>query len=202
MINKIYATVLLTLCFPLLTYAVEPSMIINNVLNALKEYNPYKVIIEVSYENNSTHGFYEVDGSSYYISVDQQELYGDETVKYEVFNGRKEVVIDNVSPIYTGNLLSNPATAFSSIGDHYTPSLIASNKSVTVIELKPNIDNDNSQESIELSVSNETMLPTLIIYKFGDQSVIINIIDIAKLNSTITSYDRGKYADYEIIDFR
>ncbi|MFI3316302.1 MAG: hypothetical protein SNF93_01820 [Rikenellaceae bacterium] len=171
-------------------------------MTQIESLNPYKANIKVSYANNSILGFYEVDNNRYYISIDQQELYGDAKTKYEVFNNRKEIIIDSVAPSYNGNLLSNPATAFTSIRDHYSATIIADNESCTTVNLKLIIGGEESTETIELVLSKLTKLPTRITYKFDDEAVVIDIIDISKINSTITSYDSSKYSDYEVIDFR
>ncbi|MFR9533439.1 MAG: hypothetical protein SNG49_01220 [Rikenellaceae bacterium] len=176
--------------------------ILKEVLANIEAQNPYRVKIEVSYANSSMIGFYEVDHDAYYISIDQQELYGDTNVKYEVFNSRKEVIIDTVRPDNNGNLLNNPATAFSSIRDHYSAEIITENSYFTTLELKPNSGDDSSIETIELSVSNATKLPIEILYKFGGEQVVIKVVEITQLSSSITLYDSDKYADYEIIDFR
>lgn len=176
--------------------------ILKSVLANLEAKNPYKVEIEVNYGNNNLIGFYEVDSDAYYISIDEQELYGDTNVKYEVFNSRKEVVIDTVKPDLNGNLLNNPSTAFTSIRDHYSAEIIAENDYYTTLELKPKNDDEGSIETIELSVSNATKLPIEILYKFGGEKVVIKVVEITNLPSTITLYDSGKYVDYEIIDFR
>ncbi|MFI3264607.1 MAG: hypothetical protein SNG38_01235 [Rikenellaceae bacterium] len=176
--------------------------ILKEVLSNIEERNPYKVEIEVSYADNNLVGFYEVEDDKYYISIDKQELYGDANVKYEVFNSRKEVVIDRVKSDNNGNILNNPATAFSVIRDHYSATILSENEYYTVIELKPNLGDENSVETIELAVSNDEKLPIEIIYRFGDDMVRIKVVQITPLQSTITSYSPDKYVDYEVIDFR
>ncbi|MFI3323297.1 MAG: hypothetical protein SNI45_04660 [Rikenellaceae bacterium] len=176
--------------------------LLSRVLNKIESYNPYEVKIEVSYENSIISGYYQVDGERYFISIDQQELYGDADIKYEIFNGRKEVIIDSVTPDDSGNLLSNPAMAFRSILEHYDASLELDNQEVTLLELKQSGGWDDASEIIDLYVDKSTMLPAMVIYKFGDENITITIKSISKLTSTITLYDSEKYADYEIIDFR
>ncbi|MFR9512090.1 MAG: hypothetical protein SNF69_00480 [Rikenellaceae bacterium] len=184
-------------------YANEDAeAIVQRVLAAMEDCNPYKVEIEVNYAGSSIAGYYEVDNLNYYISIDHQELYGDPTVKYEVFNSRREVIIDSVSPTFDGNLLNNPATAFASIKNHYSASLISNVNGFTTLELRPHSTDDNSMETIILTVLNSTMLPNSITYQFGADEVVIKVLDISRLASGITLYDSSKYTDYEIIDFR
>lgn len=180
----------------------KADVIFKESMTQIESLNPYKANIKVSYANNSILGFYEVDNNRYYISIDQQELYGDAKTKYEVFNNRKEIIIDSVAPSYNGNLLSNPATAFTSIRDHYSATIIADNQNSTTVNLKPIIGGEESTETIELVLSKSTKLPTRITYKFDDEAVVIDIMDISKISSTITPYDSSKYSDYEVIDFR
>ncbi len=179
----------------------KAEIVVDEAISAIKSYNPYRVDIRVSYSGDSISGFYEVDGANYYISIEEQELYGDSKVKYEVFNARKEVVIDAVSSVADGNILNNPATAFTTIKDHYSASILSENNEFTIVELKPNVGGD-TVETIELKLSNTTKLPSEIIYKMGDDKVVITINKISRLTSPISLYNSTKYADYEIIDFR
>ncbi|MFR9503126.1 MAG: hypothetical protein SNH73_01585 [Rikenellaceae bacterium] len=176
--------------------------IVVDMLDMVESYNPYKVDIEVMYENTSISGYYEVDDMNYYIAIDQQELYGNQSVKYEVFNGRKEVIIDSVSVGYDGNILNNPATAFASIRDYYSSSIISENDKTFLVSLSPRDNVDNPSDTIELIIEKSTMLPSKIIYKFGGTEVSIKIVNIENIPSSITLYNSDKYVDYEIIDFR
>ncbi|MFR9495667.1 MAG: hypothetical protein SNG81_04750 [Rikenellaceae bacterium] len=173
-------------------------VIIRNVYNELEKMNPYQAKIEVVYDNDSIWGSYQVDDDNYYISIEEQELYGDSTEKYEVFNSRKEVVIDKVTQEYDGNILSNPATAFSSILNYYSASIISDNNGVTTLELKQDVDS----EVIKLEVYNNAWFPKSILYISGEDEVVVNIFSIKRMTSTIKSYDNSNYADYEVIDFR
>lgn len=176
--------------------------IVVDMLDMVESYNPYKVDIEVMYENTSISGYYEVDDMNYYIAIDQQELYGNQSVKYEVFNGRKEVIIDSVSVGYDGNILNNPATAFASIRDYYSSSIISEDDKTFLVSLSPRDNVDNPSDTIELIIEKSTMLPSKIIYKFGGTEVSIKIVNIENIPSSITLYNSDKYVDYEIIDFR
>ncbi len=176
--------------------------LLSGVLNKIESYNPYKVEIEVSYGNNIISGYYQVDGEQYFISIDQQELYGDADTKYEIFNSRKEVIIDSVTADDSGNLLSNPAMAFRSILEHYDASLEIDNQEIALLELKQSGEWGDASEIINLYVDKSTMLPAMVIYRFGGESITITIKGISKLTSPITLYDSEKYVDYEVIDFR
>ncbi len=176
--------------------------LVKEVLSKIESYNPYRAEIDVNYAGSSILGFYEVDKAKYYIAIDNQELYGDSSVKYEIFNSRKEVVIDSVTPDFNGNILSNPATAFSSIRDHFSAMILSKDEAYSIIELKPIKGDSDNIESIEMRVSHATMLPEEVIYKFGDEMVSIKVLKLQRLTSSITSYSVEKYSDYEVIDFR
>lgn len=182
--------------------AAEPNSMIGNVIDKLDRMSPYRVQFEVEYGRNRICGLYEVAGEDYYISIEEQELFGDSKVKYEVFNSRKEVLIDTVSPDFDGNLLSNPAVAFSSIRDHYTSKQLSNDGVTATFELTPSVPSVNSIETIELTINNSTILPEYIVYNFGGEKVVIKVVSIEKLTSTITSYSSSNYSDYEVIDFR
>ncbi len=170
--------------------------------STLDKMNPYGVKVNISYENTSLSGNYEVDKDKYHIKIDEQELYGDSSTKYEVFNNRKEVVIDHVSDNQDGNILNNPATVFSTILRDYTSTAILDNEFETTLELKPASNGDESTESIILTISKSSQLPKQITYKYGDDRIVIDILNIETLTSPITLYDSSKYIDYEVIDFR
>ncbi len=201
MLNK-FLLILAFFTMPIMAVAENSSNVIEKVLSSLEALNPYKVNIEVVYEGVSMPGYYEVDQSKYYISIDQQELYGDASTKFEVYKSRKEVIIDTVKPDFDGNLLNNPATAFSAIKDHYKSTIISDTEDIIIVDLKPIIDNGNMQESIELYISKSDMLPQSVVYRYGDEEVEIKILDIAHLTSTITLFNKSNYSDFEVIDFR
>ncbi|MFR9523140.1 MAG: hypothetical protein SNH94_01035 [Rikenellaceae bacterium] len=182
--------------------AAEPNSIIGDVIDKLDRMSPYRVQFEVEYGKNRIGGLYEVADENYYISIDEQELFGDSKVKYEVFNSRKEVLIDAVSPDYDGNLLSNPAVAFSSIRDHYTSKQLSDDGVAATFELTPSAPSVNPIETIELTINSSTILPERIVYNLGGEKVVVKVVSIEKLTSSITSYNIGNYLDYEVIDFR
>ncbi len=182
--------------------ADDSAKMISELNRALSQYEPYRIEFDVIFGGEAMSGFYEVDGGEYYISLDNQELYGDEAVKCEVYNSRKEIVIDLVAPDQNGNILTNPATAFTSIRDNYDSRISDehSEQGRAVVELLPK--GGNSDESITLELSTQTMLPEVVNYKFGSESIEIRVRKISKLTSTITQYNEDNYLDYEIIDFR
>ncbi len=201
--RRLITLILLLTTFELSLASPVANALLGELKSSLEQLNPYGVKVNIKYGGVSMIGYYEVDGDSYYIRVDEQELYGDSKVKYEVFNSRKEVVIDSVVEDNSGNILNNPATVFSTIISSYSSNVISDNQTTTTLELKPIAGvGDESIESINLTISKATKLPVEIIYRYGDDTIVIGIDSIEKLTSPITSYSRSKYADYKTIDFR
>ncbi len=201
--NRFIIVILALLCVIQSAVASTPAEdLLSRVISNIKSYNPYEVKVDIDYRVGSISGSYQVDGDKYYISVDGQELYGDSTTKYEIYNDRQEVVIDQVSAVNSGNILDNPATAFDAILDTFIPSILSSTEGVTTIYLKPTAGEKAMVDCILLKVDATTNSPKEIEYIFNDESVTITILSIERLKSSITLYDSSKYADYEIIDFR
>ena len=196
--------VILTLFVASNSYAsesVSADKIIKDVILNIEKQEQYKVKIEVIIGSDSLLGFYEVSNDMYYLNIGNQELFGAHGVRYEVYNDRKEVVIDSVSPDVNGNILSNPAEAFSSMANDFDATVLSETEAVTTIFLNPIGDVKDSIDSATLEVDNSTMLPTSLRYKIEGEEIEIKIVSIEPTKS-INVYQPSKYSQYEIIDFR
>ncbi len=176
--------------------------ILEQIHLGLEKLGSYRAVIEVLYGNSAIEGEYQVEGDNFYIKIGTQEMYGDSQMQYEVINDRREIIIDNVSKEFDGNILSNPATVFASIADHFTAEVIAEDNDVVIVELRQDSAEGSSSDSIELSIWKSAGLPKSILYKYDNDQIRITIESIDILTSPITSYNSDNYTDYEVIDFR
>ncbi len=182
--------------------STQGDAILNSVLDKIEEYGAYRVDLKISMGDYALLGYYEIDNQDYYLTIDNQELYGDAKTKYEVYNDRKEVVIDSVGQETTNDILSNPANIFSSIRGNYSADILSSNEQFTILYLKPNVASEESIESIKLHIDMHSMQPKELEYIMQGESIIIEIGDISELTSSIKRYNTSQYSGYEIIDFR
>ncbi len=181
--------------------SVSADEVIKEVILNIEKQEQYKVKIEVILGNDSLLGYYEVANDTYYLNIEGQELFGASGVKYEVYKDRKEVVIDSVSPDVNGNILANPAAAFSSIAKDFKATVLSNKEGVTTIYLEPIGEVKESIDSATLDVDNSTMLPTSLRYEIEGEVIEIKIVSIEPVAS-IREYEPSAYAEYEIIDFR
>ncbi|MFI3285284.1 MAG: hypothetical protein R3Y08_01390 [Rikenellaceae bacterium] len=200
--KRISSLILLLLFVGVGNAASQSDKILVELQSALSALNPYGVVVDIVYGDVTIPGYYQVDNENYYIVVDKQELYGDSSIKYEVSNSRKEIIIDSVVEDNSGNILNNPATVFATIMEYYTSTTVNEDQSNIEVELRPLKEEGESIESIFLTISKASRLPVRIVYKYGEDEIVIEIKEIAKLSSSITLYNSDKYPDYEIIDFR
>ena len=84
---------------------------VKSVKEYVSELGRYQVKFNVLAGDLIYVGEYGVDGDSYYIKMDDVEVYSDGKLRYEVDNKRKEVSIDMVD-LQSHNILDNPTRCF------------------------------------------------------------------------------------------
>lgn len=182
--------------------ADEPSeRLLQSVSSSLKSLGAYSANLEIMYGETPIIGSYEVDGKNYYINMAGQEVYGTDGVKYEVYNDRKEIIIDNQSE-QKSNILDNPTNAFDFVNSGFDSSLAREDKSSATIVLTPKSSADIPIDEISLKVKHPEMLPSKILYSVDGENITIEIKSVKKLTTSIKSFEKDTYNDYEIIDFR
>ncbi len=182
--------------------ATPAKELLTRVESELVKLNPYQAKIEILYGGNSIWGSYQVDDDSYYLAVGEQEMYGNCEVRYEIFNDRKEVVVDSAVTQFDGNLLSNPAAVFTMITQNYSAEVISEDEEVVTVALLQNEGGIVGGELIELTIWKSALLPKSIEYRYDDGQIVINIYSLGRVTSSIPTYNSSNYADYEVIDFR
>ena len=145
-------------------------------------------------------GDYKADGDAYHIVVgNAAEVYCDGKVRYEVDKEREEVNIDVVDAS-SRNILDNPTRCFDFVGSDYRATVVAQDEKQTVLKL---VSTDEKVEGeIFLTLDAATYTPKEIEYRLYDERFNVKILSLAKSKSSPSKFDRSRYRDYEIIDFR
>ena len=87
--------------------------------SAVRACGEYEVQFDLSTtDEQSVSGTYRVAGDCYFIALSEARVYCDGTVRYEVSDRAREVVIDAVDTA-SHNLLDNPVRAFDFVGEQY-----------------------------------------------------------------------------------
>jgi outer membrane lipoprotein-sorting protein len=145
-------------------------------------------------------GRYMVEGNTYHIIVGSAaEVYCDGKVRYEVDKEREEVNIDVVDAS-SRNILDNPTRCFDFVGSDYRATVVAQDEKQITLKL---VSTDEKVEGeIFLTVDAATYTPKEIEYCLYDERFNVKILSLAKPKSFLSKFDRSRYRNYEIIDFR
>ncbi len=154
-------------------------------------------------------GNYVVSGRRYRLSVEDREVYGDGTTKYEVNKTDREVLVDRVDP-GDKSILSNPTDVFRFSDDvfthNYSGAVTYAGRKCEKVTLRPK-DAGSAVTGIDLWLDARTMLPVAVSYRMEGVStpVSIDVTAIVPLQSVAEGelrFDRSKYRGFEVIDFR
>lgn len=186
------------LCAPALADDVSQAVLqrVAKYISALGNYSAEFDVVAESYE---TKGEYAVSGDSYYISVDNVEVYSDGKLRYEIENSRKEVSIDNMN-LESNNILENPTRCFDFVGSGYTSEVQGRSGGDVTIYLRST--SEDVEGEIYLTVEEKSGRPRRIVYVLYDDKIEVGILNLASRKQPAPRFDSGKYKDYEIIDFR
>lgn len=159
----------------------------------------YDAKFKVEAGDYTTEGSYAVSGDNYYITLDGAEVYSDGKVRYEVDHNREEVNVDNVD-LTSRNVLDNPTRCFDFVDSGYESDMFEQNGSQQTIHLR---STDAAIEGdIYLTIDAASACPQRLEYKLYDDIIVVDVISLEKRKTKINSFDKSKYKDYEIIDFR
>ena len=159
----------------------------------------YDAQFKVSAGEYQATGSYAVAGDAYYIKLDAAEVHSDGRVRYEVDHNREEINVDNVD-LASRNVLDNPTRCFDFVGSEYESDMVSSNGSQQTIHLRstdPAIEGD-----IYLTIDAASGRPRKLEYKLYDDVIVVDVISLEKSKTKLEGFDKTKYKDYELIDFR
>lgn len=146
-------------------------------------------------------GSYAVEGAGYALSLGDAEVYGDERVRYEVDNDRREVTIAGVDST-SRNILNNPVRAFDFLGDDYRAELLSETGGKAVVRLTPVEGSGASAGTVTVTVSTATMRPEQLDYDYDGERIRVVVRRVAPLAGPLARFERSRFAGYEFIDFR
>ena len=144
-------------------------------------------------------GEYSVAGDSYYIKLDAAEVYSDGKVRYEIDHNREEINVDNVD-LTSRNVLDNPTRCFDFVDSGYESDVFSQSDGEITIHLRstdPAIEGD-----IYLTSDTTSGCPHRLEYKLYDDIIVVDVTSLEKRKEKIAIFDRAKFKDYEMIDFR
>ena len=194
-------SLLLVLC---LTAVAQAAADTKDVLAGLKQYiakmGRYEAAFALQAGDYKAEGRYVVDGNSYHIVVgDAAEVYCDGKVRYEVDNEREEVNID-VFDALSRNILDNPTRCFDFVGSDYRATVVVQDEKQITLKL---VSTDEKVEGeIFLTVDAATYTPKEIEYHLYDERFNVKILSLVRTKSSPAKFDRSRYRNHEIIDFR
>jgi outer membrane lipoprotein-sorting protein len=160
----------------------------------------YEATFKLQVGDYVAEGRYMVEGNAYHIIVGSAaEVYCDGKVRYEVDKEREEVNIDVVDAS-SRNILDNPTRCFDFVGSDYRATVVAQDEKQITLKL---VSTDEKVEGeIFLTVDAATYTPKEIEYCLYDERFNVKILSLAKSKSFLSKFDRSRYRNYEIIDFR
>lgn len=163
----------------------------------------YGVTFEIASGDYAARGSYAVEGSAYYLTLGDAEVFADGATRYEVDNRRREVTIDKVDTA-SRNILNNPVRAFDFLGNQYTAALLSERDGRAVVCLTPTggASADSSVGNITLTVDTASMRPLWLAYDFDGDRIDIAVSGVAPLSDSFRRFDSAAYKGYELIDFR
>lgn len=172
---------------------------LQRVAHYVEALGAYDAKFKVAAGDYTTLGSYAVSGDNYYITLDEAEVYSDGKVRYEVDHNREEVNVDNVD-LTSRNVLDNPTRCFDFVDSGYESDMFEQNGSQQTIHLR-SID-AAIEGDIYLTIDAASACPQRLEYKLYDDIIVVDVISLEKRKTKINSFDKSKYKDYEIIDFR
>lgn len=193
----------LALVFVALDAFAEEGATVQSLLGRVSQYvkqlGRYEVAFALRTGDYRAEGRYVVSGDAYYLTVGDAEVYSDGKVRYEVDNEREEVNVDVVDTS-SHNILDNPTRCFDFAGSEYLSDVVRRDDKSVTIKL---VSKDKSVEGeIFLTVDAATARPQDIEYRLYDDRFEVKITSIAKSKASPQKFDRNRYRNYEIIDFR
>lgn len=161
----------------------------------------YAMRVEVNTSADTMSGYYMVDGDSYYIELEQMEVYCNGKVRHEINNSRKEVTVDSVDPS-SGDLLQNPTRAFDFVADEFKMSVAETTPTGCVVSLVP-LDSSSAVVEIILVLqrNGSKVLPKNILYDYDGECYTIELEMVDVGATKLPRWNKESYSDYDMVSF-
>ncbi len=177
---------------------------------AIDELGRYEVffILSINGGEEAVDGYYIVDGERFFLSIADQQIYGDGAQRCSINHHQREVVLERIPDNGSQPLvIVNPVSAFTELAEEFdveefvqTDGDVAEDLSsdVTTLHLTPK-KADAIVASSRIEIDNTTNLPRSISYVAESDEVSLVIIKIEKTDEQFeVIYPEG----YEVIDIR
>lgn len=216
--KNILGALLVLVVLPFAAFAQEDGQaVLDKLSEKIKSLGDYAVEYVAYVEGYRAEGQYIVSGDSYVITVGPNiagadvdyEIICDGKARFEINHNDEEVIIDNINPD-DRNILTNPTRAFDFASDSFK-SYYRGTKSIDgqmcdLISLLP-IYEGSSLTGIYLSVGVNSGLPVELKYSVDglDGEVVARVVKFESSQSITQStfkFDKSKYSEYELVDFR
>ena len=152
----------------------------------------YEVDFVIEAGDYRAEGCYAVQGAGYALSLGDAEVYGDEKVRYEVDNDRREVTIAGVDST-SRNILNNPVRAFDFLGDDYRAELLSETGGKAVVRLTPVEGSGASAGTVAVTVSTATMRPEQLDYDYDGERIRVVVRRVAPLAEPLARFERSRF---------
>lgn len=136
-----------------------------------------------------------VDGNNSYMSIADTEVFVVDSIRYEVRNSAKEIVVDKADA-YERELL-NPLNGFSGVKQDYNIEECEVDGRVAV-RLTPK----QSGETIYIITAFDGEGISRIRYGAGDSAAELEVINSRRVAKPLPKFDKERYKGFELIDFR
>ncbi len=170
------------------------------VAKHMRTLGSYDLRFVVETEEGATEGSCSVSGDDYVMRLGRAEIYGSPAVRYEVDNVRREVTVESNDGSRT-DILSNPARAFDLAGEAFDALLVRESGGEAVVRLTPRAG-QKGLSALTLTLDAAKSEPLVLEYDFDGDRIRIRLQGVAARKSPLPRFDRARYADYEVIDFR
>lgn len=173
------------------------SQALRDMVAAIEAMGRYEVDFLIRADAQELPGKIAVEGEAYAIRMDDAEVFGDASIRYEINHARREVTL-MPTETESDNLLSNPAHAFARLTQS-TARLEREQEGKLVIALT---NPDEPLTTIFLTLQAATKLPRKIRYEMDGAGIDVVVRKVVRLEEALPRYEAKQYAGYEVIDFR
>lgn len=160
----------------------------------------YRVDFEVEAEGRLFPGYYRVRGDSYYMKLEQGEVYCDGKVRREIDPAKREIVVDVVDPT-SRNILNNPTRAFSLLDGSFVHEMLSEEGETARLLLSP-ASAKGGISRVTLELNTRAMRPEKLIYEADGETITIRIRSFRSETDPLPPFSAENYEGYELIDFR
>lgn len=180
---------------------VGATPLLSDMAAAIEGLGRYEVrfIISMGGAAAAVDGYYLVDGDRFFLSIADQQIFGDGAERCSVNHNLREVVLERLPDDESQSLVVvNPVAAFTELAQEFEAVVEAADGETTTLLLTPKTSDGIVDRSL-LEIDNTTHLPRSISYEAEGDEISLVILSILPTEENV---DMIYPADYEVIDIR